>query len=117
MATVEEVLAEERRHVAMVDAWPFEDSRNTASITTRQVLDGAPVLLVTHDDDDGSWQFLCGTTDDPADARVVGLGEMYKRDPSLGEVADLPKAGGPGARRRVGSGSEAPDDLIGSVRF
>ena len=73
----------------MVDAWPFEDSRNTASITTRQVLEGAPVLLVTHDDDDGSWQFLCGTTDDPADARVVGLGEMYARDPSLGEVADL----------------------------
>ena len=75
----------------MVDAWPFEDSRNTASITTRQVLDGAPVLLVTHDDDDGSWQFLCGTTDDPADARVVGLGQMYSRDPSLGEVADLPE--------------------------
>ena len=86
----------DERDRAMVDAWPFEDSRNTASITTRQVLDGAPVLLVTHDDDDGSWQFLCGTTDDPADARVVGLGEMYKRDPesrsgrrSAGRLAGL----------------------------
>ena len=72
--------------------WPFADRPNTASITTRQVLeDGAPILRVTHDDDDGCWQFLCGTTDDPADARVVGLGEMYARDATVGELADLPE--------------------------
>ena len=59
-----------------MESWPFADTPNTASITTRQVLEGAPVLLVTHDADDGSWQFLCGTTDDPADARIVGLGQM-----------------------------------------
>ena len=74
-----------------MEGWPFDDSPNTASITTRQVLQGAPILLVTHDADDGSWQFLCGTTDDPADARVVGLGDMYKRDPTLAAVADLPE--------------------------
>ena len=72
-------------------SWPFESARNTASITTRQVLAGAPVLRVSHDADDGGWQFLCGTTDDPADARVVGLGSMYARDASLGEIADLPE--------------------------
>ena len=32
------------------------------------MLEGAPILLVTHDADDGSWQFLCGTTEDPAEA-------------------------------------------------
>jgi hypothetical protein len=74
-----------------VDTWPFEDPPNTAAITTRQVLEGAPVLLVTHDADDGGWQFLCGTTDDPADGRVVGLGRMLARDPTLGELADLPE--------------------------
>ena len=74
-----------------MSAWPFEDGPRTASITTRRVLEGAPILLVTHDEDDGSWQFLCGTTDDPADARVVGLGEMYARDATLGEIADLPE--------------------------
>ena len=74
-----------------MEGWPFADKPTTASITTRQVLEGAPVLLVTHDADDGSWQFLCGTTDDPADARVVGLGQMYKRDATLGELADLPE--------------------------
>jgi hypothetical protein len=71
--------------------WPFDDAPNTAVITTRQVLEGAPVLLVSHDADDGSWQFLCGTTDDPADARLVGLGQAYTRDPTLGELADLPE--------------------------
>ena len=74
-----------------MDTWPFEDPPNTASITTRQVLDGSPILHVTHDADDGGWQFLCGTTEDPADARVVGLGRMFARDPSLGELADLPE--------------------------
>jgi hypothetical protein len=75
----------------LVGSWPFADKPNTASITTRQVLEGAPVLRVTHDADDGSWQFLCGTTDDTADGRVVGLGEMYARDATLGELADLPE--------------------------
>ena len=74
-----------------MESWPFADPPNTASITTRQVLDGAPILLVTHGAEDGAWQFLCGTTDDPADARVVGLGQMCKRDATLAELADLPE--------------------------
>jgi hypothetical protein len=74
-----------------VDDWPFADKPNTAAITTRQVLEGAPILLVTHDADDGSWQFLCSTTDDPADARLVGLGQIYKRDATVGILADLPE--------------------------
>jgi hypothetical protein len=74
-----------------VDAWPFADPPNTASLTTRQVLEGAPILRVTRDADDGGWQFLCGTTEDPADARVVGLGRMYARDATLGALADLPE--------------------------
>jgi hypothetical protein len=72
-------------------SWPFESAPNTASITTRQVLAGIPVLRVSHDADDGGWQFLCGTTNDPGDARVVGLGSMYARDITLGEIADLPE--------------------------
>ena len=75
----------------IMQSWPFDDEPNTASITTRQVLEGAPILLVTHDADDGSWQFLCGTTSDPTDARVVGLGRMYARDATLGALADLPE--------------------------
>jgi hypothetical protein len=87
--------------------WPFDDPPNTAALTTRQVLEaGAPILRVTHDAEDGGWQFLCGTSDDPVDARVVGLGRLHARDATLGEVADLPEgwvawrehAGGPWRR-------------------
>ena len=89
-----------------MDSWPFEASRNTATITIRQVLeDGAPVLLVTHDADDGGWQFLSGMTVDPADARVVGLGEMCDRDPTLWELGRL--ARGLAGVARAGGGALA----------
>jgi len=71
--------------------WSFEDAPNTATITTVHVLDGsAPVCLVTHDADDGAWQFLCGTRDDPDDARIVALRRLIGIDPGLAELADLP---------------------------
>ena len=75
----------------MHDDWPFADAPNTACITTCQVLeDGYPILMVAHDSDDGMWQILCGTTNDADDARVIGLGEALKIDPSLAQIADLP---------------------------
>jgi hypothetical protein len=43
----------------MDDLWPFHDSPNVAVITLVQIIEqGHPVLYVTHDDDDGAWQFL-----------------------------------------------------------
>ncbi len=46
-------------------------------------------MLVSHDDE-GDWQFLCGTTNDPADGALVSLGTMLARDGTLSEVADMP---------------------------
>lgn len=75
-----------------MDGWPFEDPPNTASLTTRDILEGsAAVLHVTHDADDGGWQFLPGSTVTPDDARVVGLGRMCSLDATLLEIADLPE--------------------------
>ncbi len=71
--------------------WAFDDSPNTATITTVKILERrAPILLVTHDEDDGGWQFLCGTTNEDADARIVGLGTIVKLDASVNELTDLP---------------------------
>ena len=71
--------------------WPFDDPPNVATITTRQVLeDGFPILFVTHDEDDGGWQVLCGTSNHDDDLRVVGLDCMFQRDPTIAELADLP---------------------------
>lgn len=75
----------------MDDDWPFDDPPNVTTIITVKVLnENYPILLVTHDGDDGTWQCLCGTTNDPKDGRVVGLGCMYELDPTIGELANLP---------------------------
>jgi hypothetical protein len=75
----------------MPDEWPFDQNPDVAAITTRQVLeDGFPILRVTHRADDHSWAFVCGTTNDVADARVVAMDEALNIDRTISEVADLP---------------------------
>lgn len=68
----------------------FNEDPRLGVITTAAVLAGAPILLVSHDADDGGWQFLCGTTQDPADGRIVHLEEVVAIDPTVSELADLP---------------------------
>ncbi len=71
--------------------WPFAEPVDVAAFTTRFVLDRTlPILLVTHDDDDGAWQILCGTTDDPEDGRIACLGCLLQLDPTIASIADLP---------------------------
>ena len=61
------------------------------TITTRQIIhEGHPILLVYHDADDGSWQFLTGGTFSTADGVLVALQEIVKHDPTVSELADLP---------------------------
>jgi len=71
--------------------WPFDDAPNMAVITTRQITErSAPILLVSHDADDGGWQFLPGGSLLEDDARVVAMRSIWMLDPSVGELADLP---------------------------
>jgi hypothetical protein len=81
-----------RRQPVLSDdkSWPFHEGRNRAVFATKPVLDGHPILLVTHDTD-GDWQFLCGRTNRTRDGRVVSLGCVFDKDPTVGEVADLPE--------------------------
>ena len=73
------------------DAWPFADARNTASVTTTHVLHrGEPILLVAHDAEDGSWQFLYGGAMSVSDALLVCISTVFRHDPTIAEVADLP---------------------------
>jgi hypothetical protein len=70
--------------------WPFKDPPDRRVYTTRFVVEqGFPILVVSHDPD-GEWEFLCGTTDKPKDAREVLLGEAVELDERLLEVSDLP---------------------------
>ena len=74
----------------------------------RQVMDGSePILLVSHDEDDHSWQFIGSSDASMADAMLVALEEVVRRDPTVIEVADLEPGwqalrdfvGGPWTRR------------------
>jgi hypothetical protein len=76
----------------MDTSWLFVDPPNVAVITVAQITDSDhPVLYVSHDADDGAWQFLTGGPLTETDARVVSLRSMLQRDPSLVELADLPR--------------------------
>ena len=71
--------------------WLFADSPNVAVFSTRQVFrSGQPILRVTHDADDGAWQFHAGGIASEADAMVVALQEVFAHDPSIAELFDLP---------------------------
>lgn len=74
-------------------SWPFDDPRSVAVFTSRFVIEeGHPIFYVTHDREDGAWQFHAhnhmGTTDE--DIRLVALEHVYQRDQSIGELQDLP---------------------------
>jgi hypothetical protein len=73
------------------DTWPFDQPRNCAVFTISGVLDGSePILHVTHDEDDHSWQFLGSGDAQVVDAKLVSLESIVRMDPTVLELADLP---------------------------
>ena len=70
--------------------WMFSERPNVAVFTTRRVLEGRePVVLVTHDGDDGAWQFHGASDTADEDARITSLESMVRSDPTLGVLHDL----------------------------
>ena len=68
----------------------FAEPPETLVFTTSRVTEqGYPVLVVAHDADDGAWQFLCGTTNDPRDGVTSSLGRILERHPEIDELGDL----------------------------
>ena len=66
----------------------FREERNAAVFTTRPVLEGLPILRVIHEAD-GDWQFLCDTTYEIDDLKVVTLEELTNRDLTINELFQL----------------------------
>lgn len=84
--------------------WPFGDPPNITAYTSRDIVEmGLPILLVTHNADDGAWQFHSenGAPASTRDARMILLKNILARDPSIGKLADLP-LGWRASRARVG---------------
>ena len=70
--------------------WPFDQNPNVACVASQSVMDGEPILVVVHYEDDHSWAFLDGKPFDPAGALVVAMSEVVKQHPELNEIASLP---------------------------
>ena len=71
--------------------WPFKDPPNVAVFTTVSVVKGGrSILRVSHDEDDGAWQFHTGQDINAGEAMIVALREIVKLDPSVVLLADLP---------------------------
>lgn len=71
-------------------AWPFDVPPDSTAQTTQRVLDGAPILFVTHDAADGTWQFHDSGQVAKDEVRVCTLGNVVALDPSLLAIADTP---------------------------
>ena len=71
--------------------WKFNESQNTMVITTAKIIKGQnDILYVSHDIEDGVWQFLDGGTVTEEDAKIVGLGEIANIDDTVLQIANLP---------------------------
>ena len=71
--------------------YPFAETADTACIICKHIINGEqPILFVSHDEDDGMWQFLCGGSHETEDAKVAALGEVFEFDSSIGELAEMP---------------------------
>jgi hypothetical protein len=72
--------------------WPFDQSPNVATLTTRGIIDGSEwIALVSHDEDDGGWQFIGPRGARMDEAMLVALRQIFERDASIAELADLPE--------------------------
>jgi hypothetical protein len=71
---------------------PFKEAPNTACLVCRHILtDKLPILFVSHDADDGAWQFLCDVhSHDEENVSVIALHRAAALDSSLELVTDLP---------------------------
>ncbi|MBN1765675.1 MAG: hypothetical protein JW860_10490 [Sedimentisphaerales bacterium] len=73
--------------------WPFSDPQNIAVITCKEIVSGVKwIYYVTHDADDGAWQFhpKYPSLISQNEAIIVGLKEIVSIDPTIKDLADLP---------------------------
>ncbi|HMR90741.1 MAG TPA: DUF2185 domain-containing protein [Chitinophagaceae bacterium] len=71
----------------------FEDSLETPVFTTTFVIkDKKDITYVTHEIEDGAWQFFSSDSFDNYEdvAMVVGLAEIINLDKTILDIADLP---------------------------
>lgn len=71
--------------------FPFYDAPDTAAVICSHIMEKeSPILYVSHDEDDGMWQFLCGKVHETDEAKLVSLKYVFDLDPSVSALRDMP---------------------------
>lgn len=70
----------------------FKEPENTACFTCDHVLKRQrPILFASHDDEDGTWQFMCGQNDHTEEnAKVISLKQATNIDPTINDLYEMP---------------------------
>lgn len=69
----------------------FKEQGNTMVITTKDIIARVKhILLVSHDFEDGMWEFLDSEELEENETCIVSLDEIIKLDGSLSALYDLP---------------------------
>ena len=91
----------------------FDTPQNTAVITCCHVAEeGKSNLYVSHDAEDGIWQFLCGGNHRQEEARLASLAEMAVLDLTICELAKNALRLRCGkVRQRIGLDHEKSDNI------
>jgi len=72
-------------------SWKFQEPPNVAVITNKKIIQsGDWIAYVSHDEDDGGWQFHNRDPLEEGNAVIVSLRSIFELDESIGELADLP---------------------------
>jgi hypothetical protein len=73
-------------------SWKFPEPPHTGVYTTKRVMNGEePIVYVSHDAEDGAWQFH-GTSDSEIEsASLVCFHHIADKDSSIKDLADLPR--------------------------
>ena len=75
----------------MSGSWPFEEPKDMAVFTTTAILAGEDwVYFVTHDDEDGFWQFHGEQDSGIEGAKLSSLEKLFTLEPRIAELANLP---------------------------
>jgi hypothetical protein len=89
-------------------SFKFKEPENTACFMCDHVLNRLrPILYVSHDSGDGTWQFMCGETDHTeANAKIISLREATEIDLTINDLHDMPL--GVGAERATADSQWKP---------
>ena len=81
-------------HSFKKEDWPFDFNDDVFAVTTKFVMSGEqPIIEVLHWED-GDWQFMCNTTENPEDGMVICMGCLFEKFPWVERFKNL----GPGFR-------------------